>query len=499
MVVAQGAKGDQGNQGTQGTQGERGYQGYQGNQGITGAVGQGVESVTEEYAISTSKTTQPTTGWSITQPTWSQGQYIWSRVKVVYKNPSSTIYTGYAVSSEWEAVNNLEIGGRNLLSYSSDIWEPGHILSTDGTNSTISRTRTKGFLSFSSSTEYTFSRGTDLFERCMVFEYDENYNFIVVNSGEGTWMPNSKKFTFTTKTNTRYLRFVLDIPFNANNIPNYEIQLEKGNKATDWTPAPEDVQAEIDSAVVKATYWSVKASSPVIYKDAINAATSGTHTPVTISGELRSGTTTTSGGFITVTPNGGTEAGTATASPVTIAPANGDGKTSYTVRLYDTASKTTLLDTQTIPVVFKGNQGNQGYQGYQGNQGTQGLKGDKGDQGDQGYQGVSGSPPANNTVTYAKIGTDLKNSSAISASDVNWNASGIFTKTLSANTTFTFSNLRLNKVITLVLNGNYAVTMPSEVKIISGEYDGSTTNYIQLHCTNTAIPVVWCVISQEAV
>ena len=42
---------------------------------------------------------------------------------------------------------------------------------------------------------------------------------------------------------------------------------------------------------------------------------------------------------------------------MTIAPANGDGKTSYTVRLYDTASKTTLLDTQTIPVVFKGASG----------------------------------------------------------------------------------------------------------------------------------------------
>ena len=135
------------------------------------------------------------------------------------------------------------------------------------------------------------------------------------------------------------------------------VKLEKGNKATDWTPAPEDVQAEIDAAVVKATYWSVKASAPVIYKDAINAATAGSHTPVTVSGELRSGTTTTAGGFITVTPNGGAEAGTATASPVTIAPANGDGKTSYTVRLYDAAAKTTLLDTMTIPVVFKGASG----------------------------------------------------------------------------------------------------------------------------------------------
>jgi len=121
--------------------------------------------------------------------------------------------------------------------------------------------------------------------------------------------------------------------------------------------APEDSQTRIDEAVVKATYWSVKASAPVIYKDAINAATAGSHTPVTVSGELRSGTTTTAGGFITVTHNGGTEAGTASASPVMIAPANGDGKTSYTVRLYDTASKTTLLDTITIPVVFKGASG----------------------------------------------------------------------------------------------------------------------------------------------
>ena len=138
----------------------------------------------------------------------------------------------------------------------------------------------------------------------------------------------------------------------------YWINIVEGTKPVlERNDAPEDSQTRIDEAVVKATYWSVKASAPVIYKDAINAATAGSHTPVTVSGELRSGTTTTAGGFITVTHNGGTEAGTASASPVMIAPANGDGKTSYTVRLYDTASKTTLLDTITIPVVFKGASG----------------------------------------------------------------------------------------------------------------------------------------------
>ncbi|MEN2468252.1 hypothetical protein AAIB49_19920, partial [Ornithinibacillus sp. JPR2-1] len=35
----------------------------------------------------------------------------------------------------------------------------------------------------------------------------------------------------------------IDIPLDIKNI-----KIEKGNKATDWTPAPEDVQAEIDEA-----------------------------------------------------------------------------------------------------------------------------------------------------------------------------------------------------------------------------------------------------------
>ena len=137
---------------------------------------------------------------------------------------------------------------------------------------------------------------------------------------------------------------------------------------------------------------------------------------------------------------------------------------------------------------LKGNQGDRGYQGYQGNQGNQGAIGDQGDQGNQGYQGVSGSPPANNTVTYAKIGTDLKNSSVIASTIINWSASGIFTKTLSANTIFTFSNLQLNKVITLILTGNYTITWPSYMDadhFIGGDdYDGTVTNYIQIHCTD---------------
>ena len=135
------------------------------------------------------------------------------------------------------------------------------------------------------------------------------------------------------------------------------VSMVQGDKPMlSWSPAPEDVQAEIDAAVIKATYWSIKSTSPVIYKDANSATANGVHTPITVIGELRSGTTTTPGGFISVQPNGGAES-SATASPRTITPTDTEGKTSYTVRLYDTATKTILLDTMTIPVVFKGSSG----------------------------------------------------------------------------------------------------------------------------------------------
>jgi len=95
---------------------------------------------------------------------------------------------------------------------------------------------------------------------------------------------------------------------------------------------------------------------------------------------------------------------------------------------------------------------------------------------------------SDDSVTYAKIASDLKSKSTISSSEIDWSDSGVFTKTLSANTTFTFSNLQLNKVITLVLTGDYTITWPSYMDddhFIGGDdYDGTVTNYIQIHCTN---------------
>ena len=85
-----------------------------GQNGATGPAGNGVSSITAEFYLSTSKTTQTGGSWSTTQPTWSPGKYVWTRNKITYTN-GSTGYTSPQCSSEWEAVNNLQVGGRNLF------------------------------------------------------------------------------------------------------------------------------------------------------------------------------------------------------------------------------------------------------------------------------------------------------------------------------------------------------------------------------------------------
>ena len=100
-----GPQGPQGIQGPQGVQGVKGATGAQGPTGPTGATGTGVASMTQQYYMSDSKTTQSGGSWVESMPTWSNGKYLWTRYKVVYKNPASTTYTTPVCDSSWEAVN----------------------------------------------------------------------------------------------------------------------------------------------------------------------------------------------------------------------------------------------------------------------------------------------------------------------------------------------------------------------------------------------------------
>jgi len=104
---------------------------------------------------------------------------------------------------------------------------------------------------------------------------------------------------------------------------------------------------------------------------------------------------------------------------------------------------------------------------------------------------------ADDQITYAKMGAEFTTSATISASDVDWSAAAVHTKTLGANTTLTFSNVSTGMVIDLVIDGNYTLTLPASVKEITGTYDGTVANLIQIVSTNGATEQ-WATISQEA-
>ena len=105
---------------------------------------------------------------------------------------------------------------------------------------------------------------------------------------------------------------------------------------------------------------------------------------------------------------------------------------------------------------------------------------------------------ADDAISYAKLGAEFTTAAAISASDVDWSSAAVHTKTLSANTTLTFSNVSTGMVVDLVITGNYTLTLPASVKEITGTYDGTVSNLIQVVSTNGSTEQ-WATISQEAV
>lgn len=101
--------------GAKGSDGAKGDKGDAGTNGATGAAGTGVSNITTEFYLSTSKTAQTGGSWVTTMPTWENGKYLWTRSKIVYTNPSSTVYTTPQCDSSWEAVNEVQADANNAM------------------------------------------------------------------------------------------------------------------------------------------------------------------------------------------------------------------------------------------------------------------------------------------------------------------------------------------------------------------------------------------------
>ena len=103
-----------------------------------------------------------------------------------------------------------------------------------------------------------------------------------------------------------------------------------------------------------------------------------------------------------------------------------------------------------------------------------------------GYQQASGI--ADDVVTPAKLATQFKDTQALSGTNVDWSAGLYFTKTISADTTLTFSNLHVG-VKFIGITGDYTITLPTGFTYVGGTRSASGITWIQVVCLNASTPV----------
>jgi hypothetical protein len=92
---------------------------------------------------------------------------------------------------------------------------------------------------------------------------------------------------------------------------------------------------------------------------------------------------------------------------------------------------------------------------------------------------VTGSRLADDSVDFDKLGAEFTTSSAVTTA-LDFSAAQVFTKTMTADTTFTYSNVGIGMVKDFILTGAFVPTFPSGTKTVAGTYDGSVSNLIQI-------------------
>ena len=86
---------------------------------------------------------------------------------------------------------------------------------------------------------------------------------------------------------------------------------------------------------------------------------------------------------------------------------------------------------------------------------------------------------ADDVIDYAKLGAEFTTSAAVTTA-LDFSTAQIFTKTMTADTTFTYSNVGVGMVKDFILTGAFVPTFPAGTKTVAGTYDGSVSNLIQI-------------------
>ncbi len=200
--------------------------------GTNGATGQSVTAINPQFYLSTSKTTQTGGQWKDKPDLWTPGKYMWTRNKVVYKDPIKTEYTDPTIDSSWEAIDEIEIGGRNYFSIKA--WNAKPSLISNGVPYMD--------IQLQLNTQYTLS--TNIPNREGLYDVFF-FNGTDVISSDRNGVEKGSPRTLTSGADGIVKVGMRSYDNNLNTGLNW-IMLSQGNKATDWTPAPEDIQAELD-------------------------------------------------------------------------------------------------------------------------------------------------------------------------------------------------------------------------------------------------------------
>ena len=94
-----------------------GKDGAKGNDGIAGKDGVGIKDTVIEYAVNTSGTVKPTSGWTTAVPSIPQGQYLWTRTTWTYTD--NTTEQGFTVARQGSNGQNGTNGTNGIDAYSA--------------------------------------------------------------------------------------------------------------------------------------------------------------------------------------------------------------------------------------------------------------------------------------------------------------------------------------------------------------------------------------------
>lgn len=269
------------------------YQGTNGTNGQNGSNGIGVKSTEVTYQAWKDGITTPTGTWSTSVPdTTADNPYLWTRTVITYTDDTNS--TSYSVGSTLKGVN---VGGRNLLRGSSrwtektpwqcqvatkdtaaeadqmkmeasiengktyilqattdGVWG-NHIVDGSGNGVThmFCYFRTKEDVDSNDLNVYTIPQAA--------IKYTEGWiSPVDISTKHGIWkikIPNS---------DVKFVSMTLRIDVHGDGKTVYPVKywnfkLELGNIATDWTPAPEDVDEGINNAQSSADKANTDASN----------------------------------------------------------------------------------------------------------------------------------------------------------------------------------------------------------------------------------------------